>query len=251
MPLSPTDGAAASFGHPASPTLGDRTWVANAQIQGDLKIDPDTRRAFVAGRELPVTTQLFDLLAFFMARRGTAVSFEELASEVWGYPYGDGDRHFLHTAVYRLRRILNDAGVDDLIEGIRGFGYRISATPDLLPRPVEANGTAPRAIMVIDPLDPGLRISMVNDAALELSGYELAELTNLPQGADEPIWMPEERAIVLRAVQEAMASGTPTSTGRQILRADGETITVDLSLSRINCATGGPLCIAELHLSDR
>ena len=241
-------------GMPASASPGDRAPGSarrgGLEIPGTLWIDEDARRAFVGGDELPLTTQLFDLLAFFMSRRGTAVSFEELASEVWSYPYGAGDHHFLHTAVYRLRRILLNGGVDNLVEGIRGFGYRVSARAQADASSIETMRTVGRPIAVFDPLDPDLRFSMVNEAALQLTGYEIEVITNLPRAARR-LWTPGERAFVDLAVGDALASGTATTWGRELLRADGETVIVDLFFSRLEVANGNPLCVAEARESHR
>ena len=249
-----------ALGHmPGTRADGDRARTAaivdpttRGSLQGPagLSLDSSARRAFAAGRELAITTQLFDLLAFFLDHRGAAVSFEELAAEVWAYPYGAGDHHFVHTAVYRLRRILHAAGIDGLIEGVRGFGYRISAAPEPTATPAKAIRTAGRAIAVFDPFDPNLRFTMANEAALELTGYELEVLMDLP-GAARRLWTPDERAIIDRVVRDALASGTATTSGRQLLRANGETVAVDVFLSRLDVANGSPLCVAEARKSDR
>lgn len=206
-----------------------------------LNIDGAARRVCVADEELPLTTQLFDLLMYLLDRRGEAVSFEDLAEAIWAYPPG-GDHHFLHTAVYRLRRVLAAAGVDGLIDGIRGFGYRIDAHPRIV---IEHRGDAARAIAVFNPADPDLRMTMVNDGALRLTGYSVEALTNLRDAVTQ-LWPPDDRAILDRAVQSALESGTAQSDGRQLLRADGTTIVVNVSICRLGVSGQEPLCLAEV-----
>lgn len=222
-------------------------WLANhadheADPPAELRIDRSTRRAYVRDEELPLTTQLFDLLAFFLDHRGEAISFEDLAVSVWAYQPNVGDHHFLHTAVYRLRRILNDAGVEDLIDGIRGYGYRVKAGP--APRK-EAVQEAPRAIAVFDPMDPDLRLAMVNEAAVQLTGYSVATLTNLRQAAKR-LWDPEEREQIDAAVRETLESGSAKARGRHLIRADGTVILVDVLFSRLDLPGREPLCLAEV-----
>lgn len=209
------------------------------------------RRAFVGDHELALTTQLFDLLEYLLAHRGEAVSFDQLASEVWSYTHGAGDHHFLHTAIYRLRRILLEAGVDNLVEGVRGFGYRvraesITANVPLMPLALAASS---RAIAVFDLIDPTLPLLMANEAALELTGYDIETLTSLP-GSSARLWRPNERVKVDAVIREALASGCAHASGLQLLRASGDEIAVDLIVSRLDLPDRGPLGVAEVTVSD-
>lgn len=209
-----------------------------------VDIDRAARRAFVQDRELPLTTQLFDLLTYFLARRGEAISFDDLAAEVWAYPNGGGDHHFLHTAVYRLRRILSAAGIEGLIDGIRGFGYRISVDPPVSTA-ITVEVEVESAIAVFDPADPELRLTMVNDAAVQLTGYSVEALTNLQQ-ATTKLWSASERVLIDAAVAEALQNGSAETHGRRLICADGSTISVNIALSRLGLPNRDPLCLAEI-----
>ena len=209
----------------------------------ELRVDRTTRRAYVDEQELPLTTQLFDLLAFFLEHRGLAISFEELAVAVWAYQPDVGDHHFLHTAVYRLRRILSDVGVDDLIAGIRGYGYRVK--PDHTRR-VETTAEPTIAIAVFDPLDPELPITMANDAAVQLTGHSVATLTNRSDVAGR-LWDADERAALDATIWEALDLGQSTIRAQRLTRADGTVVRVDVSLSRLDLSGRGPLCLAEIR----
>lgn len=191
--------------------------------------------------ELPLTTQLFDLLTYFLDHRGEAVSFEDLAAAVWAYSRDVGDHHFLHTAVYRLRRILETAGVEDLVDGIRGFGYRIKAGAVGV-----ADPTTPHAVAVFDPADPDLRLAMVNDAAVQLTGYNVATLTNLREAVTS-LWTPEERIVIDAAVRETLERGSAQVQGRRLTRADGTVVLVDIALSRLDLPGRDPLCLVEVN----
>ncbi len=234
---------ARSNGYPAARAL----WLAEPPTEADraaeIRIDRPARRAYVGDDELPLTTQLFDLLAFFMDHRGAAVSFDDLAAAVWSYPRNVGDHHFLHTAVYRLRRILATAGVDDLIDGIRGFGYRIKAAPPPDEVPVTL---APQAVAVFDPTDPDLRLAMANDATVQLTGYNIAALTNLREAATS-LWSPEERVAIDAAVRETLNRGSAHALDRKLTRADGTVVRVDIAFSRLDLPGREPLCLAEVN----
>jgi DNA-binding winged helix-turn-helix (wHTH) protein len=197
----------------------------------------------VGDEELPLTTQLFDLLVFFLDHGGAAVSFQDLATAVWSYPPDLGDHHFLHTAVYRLRRILNTAGVDDLITGIRGFGYRIKAGTTTHHT---ATPEKPPAAAVFDPADPELRLSMVNDAAVQLTGYDVASLTSVG-GAPPSLWDQAERAAIDDAVRIAVDRGHSQIEVQRLTRSDGSVIPAELQLSRLDLPGRDPLCLVEIN----
>jgi len=94
---------------------------------GDLRLDPEARRAFRGEVELPLTLREFDLLAFFLDRPGRAFSREELMRQVWGWEFGDQSTVTVH--VRRLReKIEDDPAAPRLITTVWGVGYRFDPT---------------------------------------------------------------------------------------------------------------------------
>ena len=88
---------------------------------GRLDLDPDTRRAQVAGVPVELTTTEFDLLSYLMQRPGRVCAREELLADVWGYPAGTATRTTdVHIA--QLRAKLGDAV---RLRTVRGVGYSI------------------------------------------------------------------------------------------------------------------------------
>ena len=226
---------------PSSPTACRQT--------ADVEVDRAARRAFVSGCELPLTTRLFDLLAFFLERRGAALSFDEIGRAVWNNRRDSGDHRFLHTAVYRLRGILNSAGAENFVEGIRGFGYRVRATSPSPDVSIEASAPPERAMVVLDPSGLRLRLSMANEAATELTGYAIDVLTRRTDAAIS-LWLPPDRAFIHSAVSETLASGRAETRGRELRRANDEIINVDVVLGRLDLPSRPPLCVAELQESN-
>lgn len=95
---------------------------------GNLTVDPATRRATRAGRELPLTLREFDLLAYFLEHPGAAHTREELMRRVWGWDFGDLSTVTVH--VRRLRaKIEDDPAAPRLIQTVWGVGYRFEPTP--------------------------------------------------------------------------------------------------------------------------
>jgi len=64
------------------------------------------------------------LLRVLLENAGSAVSAETLSHEVWDYQVA-GDANFIQQHISRLRRKLQQIGVEDLIETVYGVGYRV------------------------------------------------------------------------------------------------------------------------------
>ena len=97
---------------------------------GDVEIDRDARRAWIAGCELDLRAKEFDLLAFLVEHAGTALTRERIMSTVWD-EHWFGSTKTLDMHVSALRRKLDTAAGDDAtgnqhprITTLRGVGYR-------------------------------------------------------------------------------------------------------------------------------
>jgi two-component system, OmpR family, KDP operon response regulator KdpE len=87
---------------------------------GDLRIDLDERRVFIADVDLHLTKTEYSLLSLLAHHLDSIVTHDELITEVWGQEYR-GSNHYLHTYLGRLRKKLGDYG--ELIETVPGMGY--------------------------------------------------------------------------------------------------------------------------------
>jgi DNA-binding response OmpR family regulator len=93
---------------------------------GSIHLDIGRRNAFVGGRLLELTGRELDLLAYLMRRAGDTVTKAELVENVWDA--GEVVPNVVEVHVSRLRDKL---GADaDLIETVRGHGYRLRAEND-------------------------------------------------------------------------------------------------------------------------
>ncbi|HUQ99833.1 MAG TPA: response regulator transcription factor [Gemmatimonadaceae bacterium] len=89
---------------------------------GPLKIDSTSHRVTVDEREVELTPTEFKLLALLAERKGRVQPRTLLLEMVWEAA-ADIQTRTVDMHVQRLRAKLGDAG--DLIETVRGFGYRI------------------------------------------------------------------------------------------------------------------------------
>jgi two-component system, OmpR family, phosphate regulon response regulator PhoB len=90
---------------------------------GPVRVDPEAHRVFVEGQEVELTGLEFKLLETFMARVGRVQTREQLLRDVWDMT-GDLQTRTVDTHVKRLREKLGSGR--DLIETVRGLGYRMS-----------------------------------------------------------------------------------------------------------------------------
>ena len=78
--------------------------------------------ATIEGRELSLTMREFDLLEFLMRSPGVVFSRETLLQRVWGWDF-DGGSRTVDVHVQQIRAKLGERS--DLIETVRGVGYRV------------------------------------------------------------------------------------------------------------------------------
>ena len=91
---------------------------------GDAVLDLRTRRAEVGGRSVELTAREFALAEMLFRHRGQVLSREQLLDHVWGYDH-DPRSNVVDVYVGYLRRKLGR----DLIQSVRGMGYRLERGP--------------------------------------------------------------------------------------------------------------------------
>jgi DNA-binding response OmpR family regulator len=88
---------------------------------GDVRVDLGTQTVTVAGAPVPLRAMEFQLLAELVRNAGQVVSRNRLLGRVWGLSFAGGTRTVdVHVAQVRKR-----LGRPDLIETVRGVGYRV------------------------------------------------------------------------------------------------------------------------------
>ena len=102
----------------ARPTTGATSVLA----AGPLWIDLDRRVATAKEVRLDLSRREFDLLAAFTANPSIVLSRVRLLELVWGYDF-DVDTNVVDVFVGYLRRKLDAAGAEHLIETVRGVGF--------------------------------------------------------------------------------------------------------------------------------
>ena len=95
---------------------------------GEITLAPDTRDAYVCGRQIDLTAKEFDVLNVLAKNRMTTVTRGMLLREVWGYETDEDPSRIVDTHIKTLRVKLGDtAGMPRYIKTVRGTGYRLIA----------------------------------------------------------------------------------------------------------------------------
>ncbi len=93
---------------------------------GALTLDAVRHQAWAGDMELELTLSEFKLLQDLLLHAGQVRSREQLLDTVWGYSF-EGYARSVDSHIKRLRAKLGPHG--DLIETVRGIGYRVKANP--------------------------------------------------------------------------------------------------------------------------
>ena len=101
-------------GHPSEATL----------VAAGITLDLRSRRADVDGRAVELSAREFILAEMFFRHPGQVLTREQLLSNVWGYDFDPGS-NIVDVYVGYLRKKLRP----DLIETVRGMGYRLDNKP--------------------------------------------------------------------------------------------------------------------------
>jgi len=104
------------------PALPDETVTA-----GGLELSPTTHRVNANGKGVELGPTEFRLLHFFMTHAERVYSRTQLLDQVWGTQVFVEERT-VDVHIRRLRAALEPAGMDSMIQTVRGSGYRFSTS---------------------------------------------------------------------------------------------------------------------------
>lgn len=89
---------------------------------GALAINLARHTAYADGQELTLTLKEFELLRYLISHQGRALTRDGILAGVWGYGF-EGETRTVDVHIGTLRQKL--CGYGNLIETVRGVGYRI------------------------------------------------------------------------------------------------------------------------------
>ena len=89
-------------------------------VYRNIQFDPVSHMVYLEGRTVSLTHTEYDLLELFLRNQGRVFTRDNLLNQVWGYDFM-GNEKTVNIHIMNLRRKLGA----DLIETIRGVGYRV------------------------------------------------------------------------------------------------------------------------------
>jgi two-component system phosphate regulon response regulator PhoB len=96
---------------------------------GGLLLDPSSHRVTANGDDIDLGPTEFRLLRFFLTHQDKVYSRSRLLDKVWGTNVFIEERT-VDVHIRRLRKALKPFGVEEMIQTVRGVGYRFSAQAD-------------------------------------------------------------------------------------------------------------------------
>lgn len=99
--------------------------LGNEVIVGPIKLDIDAHRAYVNEESINLGPTEFRLLEFFMTHVDRVYSRNQLLDYVWGRNMYVEERT-VDVHIVRLRKLLKPLNCDQMIQTVRGYGYRFS-----------------------------------------------------------------------------------------------------------------------------
>lgn len=106
--------------------VGSVAGQSKLEVAG-LLLDSEQHRFSIEGSSVELSPTEYRLMAFFMSHPQRVFSRNQLLDQVWGRSAYIEDRT-VDVHIRRLRKILAKYGRDELIQTVRGFGYRFSET---------------------------------------------------------------------------------------------------------------------------
>jgi heavy metal response regulator len=101
--------------------------VLGSQLEvADLVLNTATREVTRAGNEIDLTVKEYAILEYMMRHPDQVLTRTMLADHVWNFDFDSGS-NVIDVHIRNLRRKIDDPFNSDLIQTIRGAGYRLSA----------------------------------------------------------------------------------------------------------------------------
>jgi len=89
---------------------------------GSLYVSPTRHKVKVDGEKIVLTLKEFEMLVFLLENKGVVQTRDQILNKIWGYSF-DGESRTVDVHIRTLRQKLK--GAADLIETVRGIGYKI------------------------------------------------------------------------------------------------------------------------------
>lgn len=90
----------------------------------DLTLNTASKKVFRSGKEIPLTLKEFNLLEYLMRHTNQAISREQILFNLWDFDF-DSFSNIVDAHIKNLRKKINYPNRKEILETVRGVGYRI------------------------------------------------------------------------------------------------------------------------------
>ncbi|MEH3032665.1 MAG: response regulator transcription factor [Aeromicrobium erythreum] len=111
-----------------APAPADPAPAPPSVAPGVVRVDTQSRRAWVGDTELGLTAKEFDVLALLGSEPGAVLTRERVMDEVWDENWF-GSTKTLDATIGRLRQKLEESGARSRVANVRGVGFRLDLDP--------------------------------------------------------------------------------------------------------------------------
>ena len=105
---------------------GEKTINVTTKTLGAITLSPKHHSVEVDGNEVALANKEFDLLHLLMQSPGQVFTREQILETIWGWAYA-GNTRTVDVHIQTMRQKLGSSA--ELIETVRGVGYRAKAKP--------------------------------------------------------------------------------------------------------------------------
>lgn len=91
----------------------------------NITLNTMARKVYCDGKEIKLTLKEFGLLEYLIRNSGQVVNREQILNNLWDFSF-DSFSNIVDVHIKNLRKKLNDNKKGNLLETIRGVGYRIN-----------------------------------------------------------------------------------------------------------------------------
>jgi two-component system, OmpR family, response regulator len=95
---------------------------------GDVTLDPASRRVWRGAREVFLPKKEFRILEYMLRQPGRVLTRAMIAEHAWDYDFPNVT-NVIDVHIRQLRRRLDDPYPGELIQTVRGSGYRLTTNP--------------------------------------------------------------------------------------------------------------------------
>jgi len=92
---------------------------------GGITLISDEHRVLILGHPITISPTEYRLLEFFLSNQDRLFSRSQLLDQVWGR-HSSIEERTVDVHIRRLRKLLSHFSKENLIQTVRGFGYRFS-----------------------------------------------------------------------------------------------------------------------------